>query len=190
MHVVNPHWVSGTRRRCQAIAVLISLQLCLISSVEANHLTVGELGSPDTGTVEPTWRRQWWTSHLLHFFFLYSSEERLLSNACSILSNARLNTLPAGSFPTSHFLCASLILWWSVILVFPLSFLELLISYISQSSRTINIPERVAAAVGYDVLCEGGGKLHSSRLSGGGEGVQQRFIKVALQSNCSRQYET
>lgn len=52
MHVVNPHWVSGTRRRCQAIAVLISLQLCLISSVQANHLTVGELGFPDTGAVE------------------------------------------------------------------------------------------------------------------------------------------
>lgn len=62
MHVVNPHWVSGTRRRCQAIAVLISLQLCLISSVEANHLTVGELGSPDTGAVEPTWRRAATTS--------------------------------------------------------------------------------------------------------------------------------
>lgn len=79
MHVVNPHWVSGTRRRCQAIAVLISLQLCLISSVEANHLTVGELGSPDTGTVEPTWRRQWWTSHLFPLFIWgTSAEQRML----------------------------------------------------------------------------------------------------------------
>lgn len=70
MHVVNPHWVSGTRQRCQAIAVLISLQLCLISSVEANHLTVGELGSPDTDTVEPTWKRLWGTLHLIHYFYL------------------------------------------------------------------------------------------------------------------------
>ena len=84
MHVVNPHWVSGTRRRCQAIAVLISLQLCLISSVEANHLTVGKLGSPDTRAVDPTWRRQWRTSH----FILLS----LLSNAFLILNNSLHHT--------------------------------------------------------------------------------------------------
>lgn len=114
MHVVNPHRVSGTRRRCQAIAVLISLQLCLISSVEANHLTVGELGSPDTGTVEPTWRRQWRTSHLIHFFSSSFSYLRmvLLSNACLIFSNAllltHLNTLPAGNFPVQPVFTVSL----------------------------------------------------------------------------------
>lgn len=69
MHVVNPRWVSGTRRRCQAIAVLISLQLCLISSVEANHLTVGELGSSDTRTMDPTWRNN---KHRLFAFPLLS----------------------------------------------------------------------------------------------------------------------
>lgn len=122
MHVVNPHRVSGTRRRCQAIAVLISLQLCLISSVEANHLTVGELGSPDTGTVEPTWRRQRGRSHRTFLFlhkctrcYVYLSEDGLLSNACLIFfffSNAllhtQLNTLPAGIFPVQRVFTISL----------------------------------------------------------------------------------
>ena len=42
MHVVNPHQVSHTRLRCQASIVLISLQLCVITSVEANLHAVGE----------------------------------------------------------------------------------------------------------------------------------------------------
>lgn len=36
MHVVKTHWVAHTILRCQAIIVLISLQLCLITSLEAN----------------------------------------------------------------------------------------------------------------------------------------------------------
>lgn len=154
--------MSGTRRRCQAIAVLISLQLCLISSVEANHLAVGELGSPDTGTVKPTWRRQRRTSNLIHFFFSSAafilSEEGLPSNACLILSNALLhtllNTLPAGSFPvqpnftvslsetstTIIFCCSPLSVSYSVmkfnfsVATFVSAFPELLVSYISQSA--------------------------------------------------------
>lgn len=35
MHAVKPHRVSRTRLRCQAIIVLISLQLCLINCLEA-----------------------------------------------------------------------------------------------------------------------------------------------------------
>lgn len=35
MHAVKPYWVSRTRLRCQAITVLISLQLCLLISLEA-----------------------------------------------------------------------------------------------------------------------------------------------------------
>lgn len=101
MHVVNPHWVSGTRRRCQAIAVLISLQLCLISSVEANHRTVGELGSPDTGAVEPTWRRAATTSCTFPSLSLSLSLWRLFISRDFLFSfqaTPLLNTLPAGSF--------------------------------------------------------------------------------------------
>lgn len=36
MHDVKLYWVSHTRLRCQAITVLISLQLCLLISLEAS----------------------------------------------------------------------------------------------------------------------------------------------------------
>lgn len=105
MHVVNPHWVSGTRRRCQAIAVLISLQLCLISSVEANHLAVGEQGSSDTSAVEPTWRSQEGTSHCGKSLSTHFPGKDLLSNVCLIFRNAllhtQLNPFPAGTFPVN-----------------------------------------------------------------------------------------
>lgn len=133
MHVVNPHWVSGTRRRCQAIAVLISLQLCLISSVEANHRTVGELGSPDTGAVEPTWRRAATTSCTFpslslslslwrlfisrdYFFSLPSDAPPEHASCWELRAAAKLiPVFPATrNFPAVP-LWAPLISWWSVI---------------------------------------------------------------------------
>lgn len=95
MHVVNPHQVSGTRRRCQAIAVLISLQLCLISSVEANHVAVGELGSSDTDTVEPTWRSVFTStsSHVHPRTATSSSSTQHLEHLGSSSSICQINTL-------------------------------------------------------------------------------------------------
>lgn len=155
MHVVNPHWVSGTRRRCQAIAVLISLQLCLISSVEANHLTVGELGSPDTDTVEPTWKRLWGTSHLIHSFFSSSTfiylrgfaeqckldfQRRPTSHSVKhtscweLPSAACLHCCSLGAEYNHHFLLFPSEWFWDEVefwCLFFLSLLERVISYIS-----------------------------------------------------------
>lgn len=99
--------MSGTRRRCQAIAVLISLQLYLISSVKANHLAVGEQGSSDTGAVEPRWRSREGTSHFGNVLSHHWHGKESLSNVCLIFRNAllhsQLSPLPAGTFPLNSF---------------------------------------------------------------------------------------